>query len=283
MKADLHLHSTASDGMLSPREVTLRAAGLGFSVMALSDHDCVDGICAAQETGAEAGVHVIPAVELSCGGDREIHILGYGFDPSDAVLLDFCAERARARIGRTEKMVQRLCAIGKEISLERVRELSGGVMGRPHVARALMEAGHVRSVNEAFERFLIPGKPGYEPKEDVSVREAVELIANAGGVAVLAHPMEMRRSEMVIEALVHEWKAQGLAGVEVWHPSAQNNHARFLLNLARREELLVTGGSDFHGKGTHRGDIGEGLDRWTTVEDDVAALMHAAACAGYRR
>lgn len=273
MKADLHLHSTASDGMLSPQEVTLRAAGLGFSVIALSDHDCVDGIHAAQETGAEAGVHVIPAVELSCGGDREIHILGYGFDPKDAVLIDFCAERARQRIGRTEKMVKRLCAIGKEISLERVHELSGGVMGRPHVARALVEAGHVRSVNEAFERFLIPGKPGYEPKEDVSVREAVELIMGAGGVAVLAHPMEMRRSEMVIEALVHEWKTQGLAGVEVWHPSAQNNHARFLLNLARREGLLVTGGSDFHGATMRNATIGDGIERWRSAEEDVSALL----------
>ena len=273
MKADLHLHSTASDGLLSPQDVARRAAGLGFSVIALSDHGCVDGIGEAQEAGKETGLKVIPAVELSCGGEREIHILGYGFDPQSPALVQFCEERARQRIARTEKMVRRLCDIGKPVSLERVRELSGGVMGRPHVARALMEAGHVRSVSEAFDRFLIPGKPGYEPKEDVSVRAAVELIGAAGGIAVLAHPMEMRRSEMVIEALVHEWKGQGLAGIEVWHPSAQNNHARFLLGLARREEMLVTGGSDFHGKGTHRGDIGEGLDRWTTMEDDMHALM----------
>jgi len=285
MKADLHLHSTASDGLLSPQEVVARAAGLGFSVIALSDHDCVDGVYEAQQAGKKLGVKVIPAVELSCGGDREIHILGYGFDPENSALTEFCAERAHQRIARTEKMVRRLCEIGKPVDLERVRALSGGVMGRPHVARALVEAGHVRSVNEAFERFLIPGKPGYEPKENVSVREAVELIAHAGGVAVLAHPMEMRRGEMVIEALVHEWKQQGLAGIEVWHPSAQNNHARFLLGLARREGMLVTGGSDFHGKDTHRGDIGEGLERWTTAEDDVRALMRAvsAACAGSRR
>ncbi len=275
MKADLHMHSTASDGALSPAALAQRAAQMGFDVIALTDHDSVEGVAEAAQAAKALGMTLIPGVELSCGAQREIHVLGYGFDPRDEALLAFCREKRMQRERRTEKMVERLCEIGKPIDLARVRALAGGAVGRPHVARALVEAGHVKSVSEAFDRFLAPGKPGYVPKKELRVADAVALIAKAGGVAVLAHPMEMRCGEMAIEALVGEWKGQGLAGLEVWHPSAANNHAAFLLGLAQREGLLVTGGSDYHGGGAHRGDIGEGLDRWRAAESDVAALMAA--------
>ena len=275
MKADLHMHSTVSDGTLSPEELVARAASLGFDVIALSDHDSMDGIADAKETGRALGVYVIPAVELSCGAQREIHILGYGFDAGNQALRDFCAQRRAQRERRTEKMIALLEELGKPVSLARVRTLARGVMGRPHIARALMEAGHVKSVSEAFDRFLAPGKPAYVPKEDVKVAEAVRLISEAGGIAVLAHPMELRMGEMAIEALTHEWKGQGLSGIEVWHPSAANNHAAFLYALAQRENMLVTGGSDFHGEAVRKSEIGEGLDRWRTTDDDVRALLTA--------
>ena len=180
-------------------------------------------------------------------------------------------------------MVQRLCALGRPIEMRRVRELAGGAIARPHIARALLEAGHVTSVSDAFDRFLKPGKPAYVPKDDVKVAEAVRLIAQAGGVAVLAHPMELKLGETQLQSLIGEWKAQGLAGVEAFHPSAQNNHAAFLLRMARREGLLVTGGSDFHGEAVRKTEIGEGLDRWTTMEDDVQALMARIRSAGQTR
>jgi len=147
------------------------------------------------------------------------------------------------------------------------------VMARPHVARALLEAGHVSSVADAFDRFLKPGKPAYVPKEDVRVAEAVRLIEQAGGAAVLAHPMELKMGETMLESLVEEWKLQGLAGVEVYHPSAQNNHAAFLLAMARRLDMLVTGGSDFHGEAVRKTEIGDGLDRWKTAAGDADALL----------
>lgn len=277
MKADLHLHTTASDGMLSPEQLVARAAGEGYDVIAITDHDSMAGIAPARDAAEAYGIRVITGVELSCGAQKEIHVLGYGFDPQNEALLAFCASRRAQREARTEEMAKKLCDMGKAISLDRVRELARGVMGRPHVARALVEAGHASSVSDAFDRFLKPGKPGYVPKEDVRVAEAVRLIHQAGGVAVLAHPMELKMGETTLEPLVHEWKTQGLAGVEVYHPSAQNNHLHFLEGLAAREGLLKTGGSDFHGEAVRKSAVGEGLDRWRTAEKDIAALLAAIA------
>ena len=273
IKADLHMHSTASDGVLAPDELMRRASGLGFTHVALTDHDSMAGIPLACKTAEELGMTLITGVELSCGAQKEIHVLGYGFDPENQALCAFCKERVAQRETRTAAMVQKLCALGKPVELARVRELARGVMGRPHVARALVEAGYVLSVSEAFDRYLKPGKPAYVPKEDVKVSEAIRLISQAGGIAVLAHPMELKMGDAMLESLIGEWKGQGLAGVEVYHPSAQNNHASFLAHLAQRENMLITGGSDFHGEAVRKTEIGEGLERWRGVENDVRALL----------
>lgn len=272
MKVDLHLHSTASDGTLSPGALVRRAAEEGFTTLALTDHDTVAGIAEAQAAAREAGIRLIPGVELSCGAQKEIHILGYGIDPQDEPLLAFSRHRREEREARAQKMVERLAQAGMPIPLSRVHELARGVVARPHVARALVEAGYASSVSDAFDRFLVPGKCGYVPREDVRVAQAVALIHGAGGIAVLAHPMQLKLGDMAIDALVREWKGQGLDGLEVYHPSAQNNHAAMLLHLARREGLLVTGGSDFHGEAVRESRIGEGVDRWKDAENDVAAL-----------
>jgi len=273
MKADLHLHTTASDGVYTPEALVFKAAKLGFDLIAVTDHDSVDGVAQAGEAAKACGIQVLTGVELSCGAQKEIHVLGYGFDMENVALRSFCKERVAQRAARAEAMVKRLCELGKPVSMDRVRELARGVMARPHVARALLEAGHVSSVSDAFDRFLKPGKPAYVPKEDVKVAEAVGLIKQAGGVAVLAHPMELKMGETMLESLVGEWKSQGLGGVEVYHPSAQNNHAAFLHAMAGRLELLVTGGSDFHGEAVRKTEIGDGLDRWKSAEDDVHALL----------
>jgi len=273
MKADLHLHTTASDGVYAPQKLVHMAYAQGFDLIAITDHDSVDGIAPAQEAASKLGVTLLTGVELSCGAQKEIHVLGYGFDPQNEALGAFCRERVRQREMRTAAMIENLCALGKPVKMARVRELARGAMGRPHVARALVEAGHVLSVSEAFDRYLKPGKPAYVPKEDVKVSEAVRLINRAGGVAVLAHPMELKMGDAMLESLIGEWKSQGLAGVEVYHPSAQNNHASFLLHLAKREKMLVTGGSDFHGETVRKTEIGEGLDRWRSMEEDAQALL----------
>lgn len=254
------------------------AAQQGFDLIAVTDHDSVEGVVQAREAAKACGIRVLTGVELSCGAQKEIHVLGYGFDAADEALRAFCKERVSQREARAEAMVNRLCELGKPVSMDRVRELARGVMARPHVARALLEAGHVSSVADAFDRFLKPGKPAYVPKEDVKVSEAVRMIEQAGGVAVLAHPMEMKMGETMMESLVGEWKEHGLAGVEVYHPSAPNNHAAFLYAMARRLDLLVTGGSDFHGAAVRKTGVGEGLDRWKTMDSDVGALLSRVQC-----
>lgn len=279
MKADLHLHSTASDGELTPKALLHCAAQEGFTLLALTDHDSVEGIAEAREAARECGIRLIPGVELSCGAQKEIHVLGYGFDTQNKGILAFCRARRAQREERAAQMVRQLCENGAPVSLDRVRELARGVVARPHVARALVEAGHASSVPDAFDRYLVPGRCGYVPKEDVKVADAVRLIGQAGGVAVLAHPMELKLGEAALASLIGEWKAQGLAGIEVFHPSAQNNHAAYLLHLARQEGMLVTGGSDFHGRGVRDSRIGQGLERWTGVEGDVQALLARIGCA----
>lgn len=277
MKADLHLHTSASDGVLSPEELVRKAAGAGFDAIAVTDHDTMAGVARAREEAKRQGIGLITGAEISCGRQGEVHVLGYGMDPENPGLSRFFAQRGAERSTRAERMVRQLCAAGRAIDIERVRALAGGVIGRPHVAQALVEAGHASSVADAFARYLSPGKAGYVPKEIVTVTQAIEIINAARGVAVLAHPMEMKKSDMAIEALVHEWKGQGLAGMEIYHPSAQNNHVRFLEGLAKREALLVTGGSDYHGEAVCPHSLGCGLDRWRTAQNDVQALGAAIA------
>ena len=272
-RADLHLHSTASDGTIDPAGVVRLAAQEGFSFLALTDHDSLEGVPAAAKEAKALGVTLLPGVELSCGAQREIHVLGYGVDAGNAALAEFCRERRAQRVARTRKMVELLSEHGAPVDYARVEALARGVVGRPHVARALVEAGHVASVSEAFDRYIAVGKCAYVPKEDVRVAETVRLIHGAGGAAVLAHPMELKMGESALSSLIGEWKSQGLDGIEVWHPSAQNNHAAFLHGLARSEGLLVTGGSDFHGPDLHGGRIGDGLERWKDVQDDTRRLM----------
>ncbi len=273
MKADLHLHTTASDGVHAPDELVRMAAQQGFDMIAVTDHDSVDGLTRARAEGERLGVRVLSGVELGCTAHREVHVLGYGFDPENPTLRAFCKSRVTERETRAQEMIRRLCAAGKPVSMERVRELAKGVIARPHIARALVEAGHASSVKDAFDRYLAPGRPTYVPREKVTVTEGVRLIRQAGGVAVLAHPMEMKMGETMLESLVGEWKAQGLEGVEVYHPSAQNNHAAFLHAMAKRLDLLVTGGSDFHGEAVRKTAVGEGLGRWTDMESDMDALL----------
>ena len=275
MKADLHLHTTVSDGTLTPGEIVKRAAAQGFGWIAVTDHDSIEGVAAAQEAGNALGVNVIPAAELSCGLNREIHILGYGFDPQNEALGAYCRRRRESRIERCREMCRLMTQLGKPIRFERVLELADGVIGRPHVARAMVEAGHVKTVQEAFDRFLKPGKPGFVPRESVMAQEAIGVITKAGGVAVLAHPMELKMGEASMESLVLEWKAQGLGGLEVYHPSAANNHAATLLKLARREGLLVTGGSDYHGDAGSTVRIGRLPAGWPGRQNDFTALESA--------
>lgn len=282
MKADLHMHSTASDGQYEPEEVVALAHAAGTELMALTDHDNANGVLRAAHAAQALGMQLIPGVEMgcSCGAIREIHILGYGIDPTHEAFAAHTRRMIARREARAEEIVRKLCEAGKPISMDRVREMGTGVVSRTHISRALVEAGHAANVKEAFDRYIRPGRCAYVPRPEFRVAEAVALIQEVGGVAVLAHPMEMGLSEMNIEALVHEWKGQGLAGIEVYHPSAGNNKIPFLDGLARREGMLVTGGCDFHGERINEKRMRQGLERWKTMDEDVNRLLAAIAKAG---
>jgi len=244
MLADLHVHTTASDGTDSPATVVARAAEIGLTALAVADHDTLEGIREAESAGARYGVEVLPAIELGTElGGKEIHILGYLLDPNDLVLQEHLASFRRSRRQRAESMVEKLRHMGFGITNNRVLEIAGsGSVGRPHIARALAETGAVSSVGEAFEKYIGYGKPAYESRVKYLPSEAVRLIRRSGGVAVFAHP-GMAGCDALIPALVDA----GLQGLEVYHPGhypATSDHYR---RLCRQYNLLATGGSDYHG------------------------------------
>jgi len=248
-KIDLHVHTTASDGTLSPSEAVREAAASGVGVLGIADHDTTEGIGEAESAAKEAGVTLIPGVELSVGsGSREVHVLGYFIDV-EAPDLQARLEWVRtARDVRNVRILERLKALGAKVDPERVREIAGsGSVGRPHIAAALVEAGHVGSQHEAFGRYLARGKPAYVPRERLEPAEACALIRGAGGLPVLAHPAKIG-SLTAIAAIV----AEGMEGIEVFHCDHDAQEAASLLAFARERSLLVTGGTDSHGPNSDR-------------------------------
>lgn len=242
--ADLHLHSTASDGALAPEEVVRRAAQAGLEIIALSDHDSVAGVAPAAAEGARLGVEVIPACELSVRGPAgELHLLAYGVPIDDPELAAFLAGARSARQERAATMVAQLRRCGVAIELAAVEAAAGGApIGRPHVARVLQQRGVVRSFAEAFDRFLGRGRPAFVPKALPELAAATALVRSVGGVTSAAH-----LGPRATPALVQSLRADGVDGLEVLHPSHAPDVQRRLDRLAAEHELLRTGGSDWHG------------------------------------
>jgi len=274
MRIDLHVHSTASDGTLSPSEVVREAHARGLCAIALTDHDTMDGVAEALQAGMRLGVEVIPGVELNTESPAgEVHVLGYfpppeGWSPEadpaghgagvvgaviDREFYDLLASRRDSRAERARKMVQRLRELGMPLSYEDVlRQAGDAPVGRPHIARALLEAGYVESVKEAFDRWLHRGGPAYVPREKLSPAEAVQAIIDAGGVPVLAHPRRID-GQWVIQELIDA----GLEGLECYYPEHTPEQTERYLGLAREHGLVVTGGTDYHGpRSPHDADLG---------------------------
>ncbi len=276
---DLHTHTTASDGTLSPGALIDLAAAKGLRAVAITDHDTVAGIPAALKRGKQHGVVVIPGMELGVrwDGHGQMHILGYHIDYQHAYLLERLAWLRARRRERAEQIVKRLRALGLKVTLDRVLELAGnGAVGRPHVARVLLEAGHVKSISEAFERYLSPGAPGFLEKIQFTSHEAIELICSSGGVAVLAHPATLKLSPQGLQACVEELIGEGLLGIEVYwskHHSAETSQYK---ELTARYGLIVTGGSDFHGENKPTIELGTGLSGHVD-EDTVLRALQAGS------
>lgn len=241
--ADLHLHSSYSDGSFPPRRVVAEAASRSVSPIALTDHDTVAGIPEALQAGTEMKVEVIPGVELSAQDiDQEIHILGYFIrwdDPAFQGMLDVLGRRRRERL---TEIIRRLHRTGVSLTVEEVLQIAGkGTVGRLHVARALVRCGAVGTVDDAFDRFLAQGRPAYVERTGLTAVEAIVAIRQANGIPVLAHPGSSRLANLgsLIQA--------GLQGVEVFHPAHTTADVVTLTRLATKHGLLITGGSDCHG------------------------------------
>lgn len=248
-RLDLHLHTTHSDGSCTPTEVVELAHRAGVTALAITDHDITTGIADAIAAGERHGIEIIPGVEISSiMGSSELHILGYFLDWQDADLNERFKSLRDSRHRRNPQIVERLQRLGIEITYDEVRALAGSdSVGRPHIARVLINKGVVTSAKEAFDRFLADGKPAYVPRELPSPAEAIQWIKAARGLAVLAHPTWVRLTDQPLIELVRRLKADGLDGVEVYYSTHAARQTREYLSLAQQLGLLVTGGSDFHG------------------------------------
>jgi len=246
MRIDLHVHTTASDGLLEPTALVRAVEAAGVRIFSVADHDTVDGLDEAKRAADGAGLTLIPGVELSAYWRTvEFHILGYFIDPAGAALRAFLTNTREARQVRLHAMITRLQAMGMGVSADDVlTRARDGNVGRPHLARTLVERGFVGSTDEAFARYLGADRPAYVPRPDVSVQQAIDAIRGAGGIASLAHPGLHDRDEAIPDLV-----AAGLAAIEVYHPHHAFGRAGRYRRLARRYGLLVTGGSDFHGAG----------------------------------
>lgn len=259
---DLHTHTTASDGLLSPAELVREASRRGISVLGLTDHDTIDGLAEAIEA-APPGLTIVPGVELSTTiPGPEIHILGYFVDPVDPVFIGRLAALARDRVARITTVVRLLNGAGYAVDLDAIlAQADEGSIGRPHVARALIELGAAADMNDAFQRFLRRGTVGWTPRSPFTAEDAVRLLLDNGAVPVLAHPDSTRDVEGTLRRLV----PAGLRGLEVYYGEYPETRQQELFVMARAYGLTPTGGSDFHGPRFREGrDLG-------TVSVPVAA------------
>jgi len=246
MKFDLHLHSTASDGRLSPEDVVRTAAKLGLAVISITDHDSVDGIAPALKVAENhPPLRVIPGVECSTDVPRgEVHVLGYFIDYTNSELVIKLAAFRNSRKVRAQKMIDKLAAMGVSIEWNRVEDIAGaGSVGRPHIAQAMLEKGYVPSLKEAFNRYIGREAPAYVEREKMTPEEVVQLITRVGGLAVLAHPADVDDLEHLIPRL----QRVGLVGMEVYYNNYPLRTTQYLASLAHKHALVATGGSDFHG------------------------------------
>jgi 3',5'-nucleoside bisphosphate phosphatase len=278
-RIDLHLHTTHSDGSLPPAAVLALAHKAGVTALAITDHDITTGIPEAVRAGASLGIEVIPGVEISSRfGESELHILGYFLDWQDPALNVRLAGLRASRHSRNPQIIERLRALGHDITYDEVRELAGTEsVGRPHIARVLMDKGYVKSAKEAFDRFLAQDKPAYVPRELPDPAEALAWIRAAKGVPVLAHPLWAKQDNEGLFALCKRLKTQGLGGMEVHYSTHNPKQTAELLDIAKRLDLLVTGGSDFHGLTKPDIEVGIGRGGLTVPVKLLEPLKHAAS------
>ncbi|OPX18530.1 hypothetical protein BXT86_00760 [candidate division WOR-3 bacterium 4484_100] len=265
MYADLHIHTNISDGLLSPEEVTQICEGLGLSIIAITDHDTVGGIKPAQQSSKN--VEIIPAVELSANiGSLDIHILAYFIDYNNGELMDYLDDFCQHRMARIFKMSEKLAQVGIRLDPDEIVRMAGSqALGRPHIARALLKYGYVHSIKEAFIKYLGCHCPYYVPKKEIHPKRLIQMIKKWRGIPVIAHP-GILNDENLIQRLID----YGAAGIEVWHPEHNSLQEKRFQEIAEKNRLLMTGGSDYHGfPGTYNrlGQPGCGRKEITAIKE----------------
>ena len=267
--ADLHIHTTYSDGYHSPQEIIEKAKNLGLRAIAITDHDNVMAIRKAKEFGKSAGVEVLSGIELSVSyKNYDLHLLGYCFDETNADLVSSLKLFNEERTKRAEKIVQKLAKLGMPISFNAVLEKAGhGTVGRPHIANVLIEDQFVYSFQEAFNRYLGTGKPANVDKYNLKIDDAIRLIKKAGGICSVAHPGIQLQNDDLIQLIKN-----GVQGIEVVHPKHSQEATQYYRKLVEENNLLETGGSDFHGG--HNGN--ESLGKYNIPYSDVIKMKEVS-------
>jgi 3',5'-nucleoside bisphosphate phosphatase len=260
---DLHLHTTSSDGRLTPRALVGRVAAAGVRIMAVTDHDTTAALDEVRRAAAEYGIEAVSGIEVTAvENERDVHVLGYFIDPDDRALAAFLSIQRGRRVARVQAIAARLADLGVPVDVTplftQVRQETGRSIGRPQLARAMIEAGHVRDTSEAFDRWLGAGRPGFIAREGPSIHDVIAVLHAAGGLASLAHP-----GKTGIDARIPALRECGLDALEAFHSDHDELQRARYANLAAELGCLVTGGSDFHGDPTHG------------VEPGTAPLPHA--------
>jgi len=260
--ADLHIHTTYSDGYFSPAEIIDRVSKLDLEAIAVTDHDETGGVNEAIERGREKNIEVLSGIELSVDFQGlDLHLLGYGFDIKDADLTSYLGFFKKGRILRAKRIVEKLVKIGIPISFDAVMEKAGpGTVGRPHIANVLLDEGYVFSFQEAFDKFLATSKLANIGKNKLSLGDALRLISSAGGICSIAHP-----AIQIGEVVIRELFEKGVQAIEVIHPKHNQKQTAFYSSIASNYQRLITGGSDFHG-------MTETLGKFVVSMDDVNQL-----------
>jgi 3',5'-nucleoside bisphosphate phosphatase len=244
--ADLHIHTSASDGLLAPQEIVTKASHQGLIAISITDHDTVDGLREGMQAAGNVSLEFIPGIEISTElHDTEIHILGYYIDSTHHGLTQLLEKLQESRARRAEKMVEKLTGLGKKIDIDSVLRIAGrAAPGRPHIARALVEKGYVKSIRQAFTELIGYRGPAYVERFKLSPYEAIKLINEAGGIAAWAHP-GLTTDAGFLKGLLQA----GLQGIEVYHPEHSWAQTAHFHSLALELGLIITGGSDYHGNG----------------------------------
>ncbi|MBY0496285.1 MAG: PHP domain-containing protein [Cyanobacteria bacterium] len=245
---DLHMHTTASDGRLTPAELVDRAAAAGLKTISVTDHDTIAALAEVRAAAEKKGIRLVEGIEITAiDHGRDVHMLGYFFDPASAPLTALLMSQRALRVMRVREIANTLAKLNMPIDVEGVLVAAaarpGSSIGRPQIAREMLRAGHVQSVQEAFDKWLTAGKPAYVPRTGPSPAEVVECIHHAGGVASMAHPGVTRRDELIAPLV-----ARGLDAIEVYHSDHTPDDVTAYRGLAVRLGVLITGGSDFHGE-----------------------------------